>query len=444
MIHGALSASNMDISGAMLDLPTQSTQPRTAPVWLLDYSDSIFGSEHTARAVYLAPIYRKLLRNVPESNWKKFNLELLNIRGEMAQAYDKYLQVQLLSAAGLKTEVAGRIQAEHSGLAERFSNLIIEMSSLRNRGALSVAKSVVEDVAVLDVFNLLGTMPQFYFANPAADHRAFIYDQLKPILKGNRFHRARKESVIKTLVDRFADLYRELMSACRAYAGAFYGDFKNMRESILARAGFENVPLQCLYSVKLFKELRQTGANYRATGNVRMLSEAIDERIAASMRSVDRLLIQGGSRRLSSGGIEIQMRTIAGVNYSVRCWNDQRQTRLLHVGIPAEFDCGHYRTSAPDLQRLSKRQIDSLRYGFTTDGWKTCGEARARLVHDERDGRIISFRIPCKSSLVGRLEGAFHMAPSQTPHSGDQAPLSKGYVFAIPDKHELMSMVAGH
>ncbi|HVQ40050.1 MAG TPA: hypothetical protein VMS31_21100, partial [Pyrinomonadaceae bacterium] len=65
MIHGALSASNMDISGAMLDLPTQSTQSRTAPVCLLDYSDSIFGSEHTARAVHLAPIYRKLLRNLP-------------------------------------------------------------------------------------------------------------------------------------------------------------------------------------------------------------------------------------------------------------------------------------------------------------------------------------------------------------------------------------------
>ena len=32
MIHGALSSSNMEVSGAMLDLPTQSAQPRTAPI----------------------------------------------------------------------------------------------------------------------------------------------------------------------------------------------------------------------------------------------------------------------------------------------------------------------------------------------------------------------------------------------------------------------------
>src|ERR1051325_6048626 len=36
LIHGALSPSNMDISGAMLDLPTQSTQPRPAPIFKLD------------------------------------------------------------------------------------------------------------------------------------------------------------------------------------------------------------------------------------------------------------------------------------------------------------------------------------------------------------------------------------------------------------------------
>lgn len=443
MIHGALSASNMDISGAMLDLPTQSTQPRTAPVWLLDYSDSIFGSEHTARAVYLAPIYRRLLRNVAESEWKKFNLELLNLRGEMAQAYSKHLQVQLLRAAGLKAEVARRIQAEHYDLASRFANLMIEMSALRNRGSLCVAKSVVEDIAVLDVFNLLGTLPEFYFANPAADHRAFIYDQLKPILKGNRFHRARKELVVRTLVDKFAELYRELMGVCAEYARAFYGDFNHMQASISARADFENAPLECLYSLKLFRELRQAIAKYRSTGNVEMLSEAIDQRIAASLRSVDGLLRQGGSRRLASGGIEIERQTIAGVNYSVMCWNDQRQTRLLHVGIPAELDRGHYLTSVPGLPRLSKRQIDLLRYRFTTDSWRTCGEARARLVHDERDGLIISFRLPCNFPLVGRLEGAFYLrASGESGGLPDNTPCCRGYTFAIPDMQDLTCMVA--
>ena len=39
IIHGAISSSNMGMSGAMLDLPTQSAQPRTAPVWTLDYAN---------------------------------------------------------------------------------------------------------------------------------------------------------------------------------------------------------------------------------------------------------------------------------------------------------------------------------------------------------------------------------------------------------------------
>ena len=65
MIHGALTSSNMEISGAMLDLPTQSTQPRTAPIYVLPYPDSTFGREHFERAVQLRPMYTALVRDVP-------------------------------------------------------------------------------------------------------------------------------------------------------------------------------------------------------------------------------------------------------------------------------------------------------------------------------------------------------------------------------------------
>ena len=61
MIHGALSPSNMDLSGAMLDLPTQSTQPRTAPIFKLAYLHSTFGTEHKDRGYYLAEMYRRVL-----------------------------------------------------------------------------------------------------------------------------------------------------------------------------------------------------------------------------------------------------------------------------------------------------------------------------------------------------------------------------------------------
>jgi hypothetical protein len=442
MIHGALSASNMDISGAMLDLPTQSTQPRTAPVWLLDYSDSIFGSEHTARAVYLSPVYRKLLRNVPESDRKKFNLELLNIRGEMAQAYGKHLQVQLLRAAGFKTEVARRIQCEHIDLAGRFANLIIEMSSLKNRGALCVAKSVVEDIAVLDVFNLLGTIPEIYFTNPAADHRAFIYDQLKPILKGNRFHRARKRGVIETLVDKFAELYRELMGTCGEYATVFYDDLKRMQASISARAAFENAPLDHLYSHRLFTELRQAITIYKSTGNARILSDAIDQRIVASLRSVDGLLAQGSCSRLPGGGIQLERRTIDGVDYSVRAWNDAAQTRRLHVSLPVQRAGSCYSIDIWHPLQLTNQQIQSLRYRFTTDRWKTSATARARLKEAGRNGLTIEFEDLPSVPIIGQLEGTFYFHGSSELMPKDRNGAS-AYVFAIPDKQELLRLVTG-
>lgn len=441
MIHGALSASNMEISGAMLDLPTQSTQPRTAPVWLLDYADSIFGSEHTARARHLAPLYRKLIRNVPETDWDRLHIGPLNFRGEMADAYTKHLQVQLLSAAGLKKDLARRIQAEHTHLARSFTELIVEMSALKNRGALCVARAVVEHVAVLDVFNLLGAIPEPFFASPAADHRTTISYHLTPVFRGNRFHVAKKQATVKAAVERFAGLYRELMKVSARYANEYYGELKNMPASIAARAAFENEPLDCLYSHKLFSELRRAIGIYKSTGNPEVIREAVDQRITASLRSVDALLDQGNSRLLGGRGIELEMRTIDGINYSVKAWNDEKQTRLLHVGIPVKQDGVHYVASLPALLRLTKRQVESLRYSFTTDGWKTSGAVRGRLVHDECDGLVISFDVTCTLPLAGRLEGDLCLSTHGKPGLKDRRHDLKAYVFVIPDQQELDSIV---
>ena len=441
MIHGALSSSNMDISGAMLDLPTQSTQPRTAPVWLLDYADSAFGSEHISRATRLAPIYRKLMRNVPEPDWPKLNIELINFRAEMTAAYNKHLQVELLNAVGLKKVVSLRIQAEHPEIARAFAELLLEMSGLKNRGPLCVARRLVEKVAVLDVFNLLGAFPKTFFANSAADHSKFIYDQLKPIYSGNRYQRAAKQVTVNALVAKFSGLYRQLMTACAEYAHEYYGDLENLRSSIAVRAAFENQPLEFLYSHRLFTELRKAIAGYKSSGDVRVIREALDQRIAISLRRVDGLLSQGGSRLLSGGGVELQMRTIEGIDYSVRAWNDEKQTRMIHVSIPIQRENSHYTTRLPGLGRLTKSQIQSLRYRFTTDGWLTVGEARGRLLHDERDGLSLSFHLPCGFPLVGRLAGSFHLGGAGDVDRSQETERFEGYVFTIPDRQELISMV---
>ncbi len=72
----------------------------------------------------------------------------------------KHLQVKLLSAAGLKTEVARQISPD---LAATFTDLLLEMSAMKNQGSACVARKVVEDLAVLDVFNLLRWLPRDYF-----------------------------------------------------------------------------------------------------------------------------------------------------------------------------------------------------------------------------------------------------------------------------------------
>lgn len=441
MIHGALSASNMDISGAMLDLPTQSTQPRTAPVWCLDYTGSVFGVEHTERAVHLIPIYRKLMRNIPVSEWPQFNLGLLDIRSEMAKAYRNHLEVKLLSAAGLKTVVAIRIQRERRELATSFTNTILKMASLKNRGPVCISKDSVEQISTLDVFNLLRRLPEAYFANPDGDHTATVLRYLKPIFKGNRFHIAKKKSVVDALVSEFAKLFPDLMKACAVFAPTYYGNLKRMEAAITARAAFENEPLDFLYARRLYADLREAITAYRSTGDPEILRAVIDLRIAASLRSVDGLLAQGNSRRLTDGGVELEMRSLRGINYSVRAWNDGPKTGCLHVSIPLDPHGQYYLSAVPGLGRLTRQKIEALRYHFTTNGWRTSQEARARLRFEEGDAPVIDFDELNVCSSVGRLEGAFYTRPNGHRASRVQPPRFGGYVFAIPDKYDLEGML---
>jgi hypothetical protein len=442
MIHGALSSSNMEMSGAMLDLPTQSTQPRTAPIWCLEREYFAFGEEHIERAVQLTPAYRALIRNTPRSHRDRFHIKWVNVAREMDKAYSRHLQVQLLRAAGLKTEVAQRIQAERAELAHRFTDLILQMVALKNPGTTHTSRSAVESVSVLDVFNLLGSLPGKYFTNASAHNTKDILNYLKPVFKGNRFHVAKKRAAVKALAGEFAQLYRELMTACSDIGGEYYCDLKQMQASIAARAAFENRPLDSLYYYKLLKDFKETIAVYRSTGNAAIISEAIDRRISASMRNVDELLGQGNSRRMTGGGIELGIRAIGGINYSVKVWNDEKNTRRLHVSIPVARHGNHYSSSIPTLPKLTKRQIPSLRYRFTTDGWKNSGEVGASLRHDARDGLIIDFKDIRTFPLVGRLEGTFDFRGRDNLCSGDESAYSGGYTFAIPDRQELMKIVA--
>src|SRR6266849_5283199 len=122
-----------------------------------------------------------------------------------------------------------------------------------------------------------------------------------------------------------------------------------MRASIIARAEFENTPLDRLYYKTLYEELDRAIALYRSTNDPAVVREAIDDRLDASLRRVDGLLAQGESRRMTGGGIEMEIRIIDGVRYAVRAKNDESQTRCLHVSIPARLEGDHYRHAVPNL-----------------------------------------------------------------------------------------------
>jgi hypothetical protein len=325
MIHGALSPSNMDISGAMLDLPTQSTQPRTAPIFLLDYAWSHFGTEHKERGIHLTEMYRRVLRATDAVTRERFNAKWINVANVMDQAYERHVQVRLLAATGLKTDVARRIQTEHSDVSESFAKLLLEMAALKNAGSACVARKVVEDVSVVDVFNLLRLAPLAYFSERLS--RGRVVKHLKPVYKGNRFQVAKRRVQVDSLAREFVRFYGELM----AYARAYYDSVEAMETSIVARASFENEPIDALYCHSLYRRLNEAIAEYKASGRTECISEIIDATIAQSLRSVDGLLAQGDWRMLDDGGIEIERRTIRGVSYAVRAWDDEAQTRRVCV-----------------------------------------------------------------------------------------------------------------
>ena len=106
----------------------------------------------------------------------------------------------------LKTDLARRMQTERPALAERFTKLLLDLVALKNPGSACVARKVVEDVSVVDVFNLLGNAPRETLSRKSA------LKHLKPVYKGNRFQVAKRKEQVDALAREFVRLYGELMN----------------------------------------------------------------------------------------------------------------------------------------------------------------------------------------------------------------------------------------
>jgi hypothetical protein len=188
---------------------------------------------------------------------------------------------------------------------------------------------------------------------------------LKPVYKGNRYHIAKRRQQVESLADQFVRVYGELMNVCAAYVNDYYDSVEAMNASIAARAAFENEPIEGLYCHSLYQRLNNAIADYKASGKTEYISEVIDTTVARSLRSVDGLLAQGDRRVLDDGGIEMEKRTIRGVTYSVRAWDDKAQTRRVCVN-ESQFEVsdivgrleGGYVFAIPDRQELRQFRQD--------------------------------------------------------------------------------------
>jgi hypothetical protein len=440
--HCELSTSNMQMDAAMLDVTTERANPRCPPLGPpIDCPDpeKAFHTDYRDRLLQMRLLYRAVVRATPRSLREAFRARPMSIKEEMDKAYIKHLRVKLLCAAGLKEGLARRLLADDCELTHRFTDVLIRMTDLANPCSKAGSKLLIEDAAVLDLFHLLGEFPRIYFPNPQADHRMEIYGLLKPIYKGNRFCVAKKQSAVEGLVEEFAALYRELMNRCAAVAAEYYDDLRGMQQSIIARAAFENRPLELLYRKTYSRTFSKAAATYKASGDVEKLKRIIDRTIATSLRNVDALLQRGASRPLPDTGLELQGRTIDSIGYAVRAWNNQTQRRSLRLTIPVARDQAGYRVDLAGGEHLSEEQLHTLRFEFTLNGWMSANQTGFHKGFDESGQEIIACEISSGLPVVGMLEGMIYV---ETRHR-QEVKLSEcaGYLFVIPYRQELRHLL---
>ena len=438
--HCYLSASNMRMDGGMLDHNTLRSNPRLPPI-APDRSfdpDRAFYGDYIDRTRRITTLYRTLRLSLREEERRRLNAAPVRVGKAMDAAYLKQLEQELLCAAGLKSGIASRIRQSRPDGAARFAAVLIAMTLVTNRAARKANRTMISDVAALDVFGLLAAYPRTFFASPDGDHTEMVWDALAPRLKGDRLQRARKRATVEALVSDFAAAYRDLMSACRDFAGEFYGDPDSMRSSIQARAAFENRPIDPLFQPTLWepagtvpntRSTRGLASEYRATGDPRTASKALDDLIAESVRNTEELLCRGNCRRLCDGGIESQILVVEGVRYAVR-------SGFLHVSIPVRCEGSAYKTSIDCFPILTEAAVRRLRLRFTTNAWETAEESPAVLDPGGVDGMQIAFPNLRSSAPVGELRGFLYLVGQDASRvAGPQA--LRSYAFAIPGAHDL-------
>ncbi len=445
LTHSSISPSNLQLDGALLDLPQARANPRCVPLlpeYGLDY-ESVPRTDYMDRADALQATYNKLRNSMAEPLRRRLNAQALDVPAELDAAYLHHLTLQLLCATGIKRAAAERIQRTNPPLARRFAEVVMSLSNLRNPASVRKLISYSEQAAVVDVFGLLGAMPRLYFDAPGGSLARAIERHLLPVYRGNRFHVAMRQKRCRTLSRELAVVYGEVMDACRAVVPQFYGSAAAMQASIRARAEFENRPLERLYFERRRDVFRAAAAGFRSDRDADAVRKTIDATVAGSLRGVEALLVRGTARELDDGGVELQVCTVAGLRYSLRAWNDRAQKRRLHVEISLRKRRGGvYQADLPGEPCLTRRQLGALRYTCSTDGWQTTVDVPGRLQGEGRSRAVMAFAGIRPSGPYGTLEGYFYDGRDPGFCIRDSGDPFRGYAFAVPDRFELRSILA--
>ncbi|MBX3466310.1 MAG: hypothetical protein KF878_05360 [Planctomycetes bacterium] len=432
ILHGGLSPGNKSFDGGMLDLGTVTSQPRTAPVHVLDYTDGTgrvradlrFESENEWRVRDLQSYssVAEEARGKPGFKWATFD-----IAAYYRESYQRQLELKLLEAAGLKRAAAERLRAAEPTLVRGFADKVHELGALTNDVEMNIERNDVRRGSVADVFNALREVAGAGARGTLTGERVF------EALKVDADRPADREAARRG-ADALADLHKRVMSAAWTNGSDLYDDRRSFERSVETRAGLENVSLDALARKALNERLTTLIADYERTGDPTALRGEMERLVDTGVRDVEALMAGERLARLADGSVLSGARTAEGLNYAVRSAADGG--RFVRVELPLTPVEGGFRLTSLDGSVVSESQARSTLYRFTTDAWASHQDVSGTL-GTGRDGRpALIFEAPVRSGQLGAIEGAFWVREGDR-WLNQEGRNYRGYRFAAPDRADL-------
>lgn len=446
ILHGGLSPGNKSFDGGMLDLGTVTSQPRTAPVHVLDYTDGSGG-------------VRADLKFETENEWRVRDLERylevakqargkpgylvpqVDIAKVYREAYRAALEVQLLEATGLKREAADALRAKEPDLVRRYTDTLKRLGALTNDVPMNIERDAVARGSVVDIFGALPGLAKEHVARGGATPTERVVELLAVDALGP--DAAAKTNQVKTEAALLADLHRKVVEAGFASGGASYDDRAEFERSLVDRATFEDRGLELLARKRLAERLTGLIDAYGTTGDPSALRAEVDALVGESLRDVDALMEGRSSAVLADGSLLANVETRGGLTYSVRAAADG--TRTLRVELPLSPAEGGYTlpTGGPSgaTVHLSDSQAKEVDYRFTTDAWASHKDVRGTLGTGLDGGPALVFEAPVARGSIGQVEGLFHVLQGDWWIKSGAGNFG-GYRYAVPGEKDLARLEA--